>query len=184
MVLSSIELKRLNSGRTCFLVLHHWDTDHPLKHIPFGCICFLVLYHCGTVPRHFIPSSYICILQLNLPQTGVISCDKVITKAVWAMSIRAVLGPEFALNDEFISFARQLVSRCCTSMESTNTDALHYFLYFLLYATSSFLFVSLFNTVPLHSLKYNSQRLNRCNRRLVLVTIWSKQLIMNEGCRD
>ena len=31
-------------------------------------------------------------------------------------------------------------------------------------------FIYLFNTVPLHSLKYNSQRLNRRSRGLVLVT--------------
>ena len=33
-----------------------------------------------------------------------------------------------------------------------------------------FLYLSLFNTVPLDSLKYNSQRINRCNRVLGLVT--------------
>ena len=34
--------------------------------------------------------------------------------------------------------------------------------------------LSLFNTVPLHSLRYDSQRLNRCNRGLVLVYILVK----------
>ena len=37
--------------------------------------------------------------------------------------------------------------------------------------------------MPLYSLKYNNQRLNRCNRGLVLVTNWSKELIMIEDCR-
>ena len=47
---------------------------------------------------------------------------------------------------------------------------------------SSFLF--LFNTVPLHSFKNKSQRLYRCNRGLVLVKNWSKELIIIEDCRD
>ena len=41
-------------------------------------------------------------------------------------------------------------------------------------------FLSLFNTVPLHSLKCNSQRLNRCNHGLVLVTNWSKESIQRD----
>ena len=51
---------------------------------------------------------------------------------------------------------------------------------------SSFLsfFLYLFNTVPLHSLKYNSQRLNRRNREEGLVTSWSKELISIKVCRD
>ena len=35
-------------------------------------------------------------------------------------------------------------------------------------------FLSSFSTVRLHSLKYSSQRLNRCNHALGLVTNWSK----------
>ena len=50
---------------------------------------------------------------------------------------------------------------------------------FLQRRRSSFCF--LFNTVPLHSLKHNSQRLNRRNRGLVLVTGWSKKLILFIG---
>ena len=34
------------------------------------------------------------------------------------------------------------------------------------------------------SLKYNTQRLNRRNRGLVLVTNWSKELILIKYCRD
>ena len=45
-------------------------------------------------------------------------------------------------------------------------------------------FLHLFNTVPPHSLKHNSQRLNRRNRRSVLVTNWSKELILIKVCRD
>ena len=44
-----------------------------------------------------------------------------------------------------------------------------------------FFFLYLFNTVPLHSLKYNSQRLNRRNRGLVLVTSWSKELFRSKS---
>ena len=44
-------------------------------------------------------------------------------------------------------------------------------------------FLYLFNTVPRHSLKHNSQRLNRRNRGLVLVTSWSKELILIKVCR-
>ena len=47
-----------------------------------------------------------------------------------------------------------------------------------------FFFLCSFNTVQLHSLKYDCQRLNRCNRGLVLVTNWSKEFVMNEVCRD
>ena len=40
-------------------------------------------------------------------------------------------------------------------------------------------FFPLFNTaVPLHSPEHNSQRLNRRNRGLVLVTSWSKELVL------
>ena len=45
-------------------------------------------------------------------------------------------------------------------------------------------FLSFFNTAPPYSLKYNSQRLNRRNRELVLVTNWSKDLILIKDCRD
>ena len=41
----------------------------------------------------------------------------------------------------------------------------------------------LFNTVPLHALKQKHKRLNRRNRRLVLVTGWSKELILIKDCR-
>ena len=44
-------------------------------------------------------------------------------------------------------------------------------------------FLSLFNTLPLHSLKHDSQWLNRRNRELVLVTGWSKELILFKVCR-
>ena len=46
-----------------------------------------------------------------------------------------------------------------------------------------FFFLSLFNTVPLQSLKDNSQRLNRRNRGLVLVIGWSKGLIVFKVCQ-
>ena len=51
---------------------------------------------------------------------------------------------------------------------------------------TSRLVLSLFNTVPPHLLKYNGQRLNRGNHGLLVVLSknWSKELIMNEVCRD
>ena len=42
---------------------------------------------------------------------------------------------------------------------------------------------SFYNTVPLHSSKHASQRLNRRNRGLVLVARWSKELILIKVCR-
>ena len=44
-------------------------------------------------------------------------------------------------------------------------------------------FIYFSNTVPLHSLKHNSQRLNQRNRGLVLVTSWAKELILIKICR-
>ena len=43
-------------------------------------------------------------------------------------------------------------------------------------------FLYVFNTVPLHSSKYNSQRLNRPNRELILVANWSKELPLIKDC--
>ena len=55
---------------------------------------------------------------------------------------------------------------------------------FMVRAHLEFCLFSLFNTVPLHSLNYNSQRLNLRNRGLELVTNWSKELVLIKECRD
>ena len=54
----------------------------------------------------------------------------------------------------------------------------------LMFFFFSFFFFSFFNTVPLHSLKYNSEQLNRRNRGLFLITSWSKESILIKDCRD
>ena len=68
----------------------------------------------------------------------------------------------------FDTFADEATLTCIKRFE---TDALH-------------LLFSVFNTVPLHSLRYNSQWLNRRNHGLVLVTTWSKEMILIKDCRD